>query len=69
MNRLLAAFRQETEKESRKKAISEVQTYINNQWSGIRAMRKYDRLLVGCSAEGSSVQYDGVNSRSRVAKQ
>jgi len=52
MNRLLAAFRQETEKESRKKAISEVQTYINNQWSGIRAMRKYDRLLVGCSAEG-----------------
>src|SRR5690606_26551521 len=38
MNRLLAAFRQETEKESRKQAISAVQTYINTQWSGIRAM-------------------------------
>jgi len=52
MNRLLDAFRQEAQTASRKEAISDVQTYLNNQWRGICAKQKYDRLLVGCSAEG-----------------
>ncbi len=52
MNRLLTALREEAEADSRKSAILEVQKYLNNQWRGIRARRKYEHLLVGCSAEG-----------------
>ena len=52
MNRLLIAFREEAEKESRKESILKAQNYLNRQWSGIQASRKYDKLLVGCSAEG-----------------
>lgn len=52
MNNLLSAFLKEAETESRKKTISDVQTYLNNQRRGIRARRKYGKLLVGCSAEG-----------------
>lgn len=52
MNRLLISFREEAEEESRKKAILKVQGYLNNNWSGIQARRKYRGLLVGCSVEG-----------------
>lgn len=52
MNRLLISFREEAEKDSRKEAIMKTQNYLNNQWSGIQARRKYEKILVGCSAEG-----------------
>ena len=52
MNRLLISFREEAQEDSRKQAILEVQGYLNNNWSGIQARRKYRGQLVGCSAEG-----------------
>ena len=52
MNQLLISFREEAEHDSRKEAILDAQKYLNNNWPGIQARRNYQRLLVGCSAEG-----------------
>ena len=52
MNRLQTALREEAEADSRESAILEVQKYLHTQWRGIRAWRKFEHLLGGCSAEG-----------------
>lgn len=52
MNRLLHSFREEAEEESRENSILDAQKYLNSQWGGIQAKRKYKSQLVGCSAEG-----------------
>ena len=52
MNHLLISLREEAKLDSRKKAIFDVQKYLDNNWPGIQARRKYQGLLVGCSAEG-----------------
>lgn len=52
MNRLLFLLREEAEQESRENSILDTQKYLNRQWDGIIAKRKYRSLLVGCSAEG-----------------
>ena len=52
MNRLLTAQREEADADSRQCSIQEVHKYLFIQSRGIRAIRKYELLLVGCSAEG-----------------
>ncbi len=54
MNRLLFLLREEAEQESRENSILDTQKYLNRQWDGIIAKRKYRSLLVGCSAEGQA---------------
>ncbi len=65
MNRLLTALKEEANSESRKGAILDVQKYLNNQWPGILAMRRYRNLLVGCSAEGHVIHVLSARMSSR----
>lgn len=41
---------EQTEKETKKKAVNKSKTYIKNNWEGIE--RRYDEDYIGCSAEG-----------------
>src|SRR5690606_32297018 len=68
LNEALGEAYERAETASRRRRILETQRYLNRQWDGIVAWRRYEGIWPGCSAEAhvSHVYADRMSSRPKA---